>query len=74
MSWVQLSSPKVASAPFMKQSQFLQHCQAGTVSISFTGAECCVAFDRAKTLDATHQVSLMYACDCVCEYLVLYTQ
>ena len=42
----------------MKQSTLLKHCARGTVSISFTGAECCVAFDRALVLDATHQVQI----------------
>ena len=42
--------------PFMKKSSTLQHCQRGTVSISYSGTECCIAFDRARILDDTHQV------------------
>lgn len=53
---VQPGSSGSGNTPFMKQSTLLKHCARGTVSISFTGTECCVAFDRALVLDATHQV------------------
>ena len=57
-SWAQLGSTGRGGVPFMKQSSHLQHCQRGTVSVSFDGTECCIAFERARILDATHQVRL----------------